>query len=577
MRIKSIKNILANKYFILTLLTLFALFIRLLNIDKETGLWFDEMVTYLFASKSFPIDIIKSLSETDFHMTLHSLFVNLWINFFGSNDIILRLSSVLWGILTIPAFFYLGKTYKSEELGYLLAIIGTLSPVMIYYSQEVRFYSMLLFFATLSVIFFLKILEKNNNKELILFHIANLIILYTYTMGIIFVSIEILILFFHYHYYKRNEFKTLLKSFIIFLIFSIPYLSLLLYFQYESNHLLLDYFSWATLYNKYPILVINDYFSPFLANIYSNDYEIYLHYLNSPSKIFYLLLMLTPSFCFISGFIISLKNLHKKSIYILIIMTLFLMSEFTWWIFGTFIIMTKYTLIIFPMILLLGTDGLLSIKKTSIKYSLIGLIFLVFIYNIINYKNVVTFEDRPAGFLFPTKQLMKLQPNNDYLLILEGAKFYKKYIRNFNIIDFEGHTMFYLDVTKKEASKAFNKEFIESTSRKNALDKFKPYLTNPKPTKELNHYIVSQISKIPKGKRLIYVEGPYFGGRLDYESIYDKVLKDSYCKTGLFDLILEKIDIDIKNILKNTPSLIKIKTIELENKYTYNFLIYKKI
>lgn len=576
-----LKKLIKNEYFIISILTITAFLIRLLNIDKVSGMWFDEMSTFIFASKHFPDGILKNLVNHDAHMPLYYLCLNLWMKLFGNSDVILRLFSVLFGMLTIPALYLLGKTYRSKELGYLVAVLGCISPVLIYYSQEVRFYSAVIFLSVISLILFLKLLDCKEKKHLVLFHLINLILLYTYSMGWAFVLAELCILAYHYKSTQNNYLKAFLFSLLPFSIFALPYLVLMLYFIYNSNNMLLDYFAWTTAYKNYPILIIFDWFSPVLANLYRNETYIYTQYFTNLFDIFYLSIMLLPTFCFLFGLfksIINMKN-NKKGLYLLIIFLSVINIDCLLVVFKSFNLVTKYTLIVFPIILLLGSEGLMLIKIKKVKIALFAIILGVYLFNIINYKNMIAFESRICGLLPAAKYLMQLNPNEDYILSLEGTSLYKKYLKKYKYIEFEGYRMLYNDYTKKDALKVFGNELVLKTNTKNAYESFKPYIISSEPTKELATYINTQANIIPKGKRIIYIEGPYTGRIDNYNYIHEVANYDKDYKANIFNLLIGKIDLDIKNLLSNNPHLLKTDTtiLKLNPIFRYYINVYKKL
>ncbi len=586
---KKIKNIICNKYFIICLITLFGLFIRLLNIDKPTGLWWDEMSTYIFSSKPLPFGIIKSLWNSDVHMPLFFIYLGTWIKLFGTKDIILRLASVFWSILSIPAFFYLGKTYKSEKLGYLLAIIACLNPIIIYYSQEIRFYSMVIFLGIISLIFFLKTIETPSYKNLIILSFINLVLLYTYSMGIIFVLAELFIIISDFYSHNRTSLKKVLKVKTVLFILLIPYFILL--FHYLLRETLFEIPAWGPLFCKYPILVINDWFSPFLASVHGNQKNLYEFYLSSNKGILYLIIQLIPTFCFITGFALNIRETNKKFLYVLTILLAFILAETILWAKGPFVFIVRYTLIVLPIILLLCTNGLMLIKNLKIQYLIFSLIIIIYINNIFHYKTARTFEQNPAGLRPPSERLMKLNPDKDYLMALDGSIIFKKYIKNFNFLNFDINEILYQSDKQKEAYKVFDKNFIETINKKNYLQKFIPFLKNPEPTYELKVFLNSEVNKIPEGKRLIYIEGPFAVEDWPMNSINNFIFalennlvsKKDY-KDFVYYFVRAKISDNVKISLKNNPSLIKINEFKMNSPYTkylmpvkYTFYVYKKV
>lgn len=585
MKLNRLKKILTNQYFILTVITLLALFIRVLKIDKPLGLWYDEMLAYKYASQSSLLGIVKMLWHEDFHMPLYFMFLHLWMKLFGNADSTLRFASVFWGTLTIPAFFYLGKAYKAEKLGYLMACIGCLSPIMIYFSQEVRFYSMLMVFSTLSIIFFLRLVRTPNKKDMMFFVITNLIILYTYTMGIVFVGTEILILLIHFYLYKKDYFKGLIKNCLIFFLLAIPYFALLINNLYATTQSLLDPFADFGIfdYKNLPIIV-NDWFSPFIKGLLELDLKSYSEFLTSTPAFLIFSFMCLPTICFITGFVSFLRDLNKEKIYLLIIPTVFICVELFLCSQGSFSLLTKYTLILLPIIFLFCLDGLLSMKTNTIRNLLIGIIFVVFIYNAISYRRMISHSSRNDGLDISAAFKQLKAQDNDYLLVLNDSKLYTKYLGNLNFIQVDVRGILFQDKTKKEALKVFDKEFVKTTNKHNSLEKFTPFLISTNPTKELEMYINENINKIPKGKKLYFIANGYKGCTPseirkffnDYQIQKTDEDKIVY-KHNIYYFIVCKILNDIETILDQNSSLkIVMKTSEIK-KQKCRLLVYEKL
>lgn len=574
-----IKNILTNQYYILTIITALAFCIRLINIDKFFGLWYDETLTYFFSSQSFPFGILKALSREDFHMPLYYLYVSGWMKLFGTSDAILRLSSVIWGVLTVPAFFFLGKTYKSKNLGYTLAIISCLSPILIYYSQEFRFYSMLVFFAVLSITFFLKLLESPQKKDFIIFGLANLVILYIYTMGIIFVAAEFFVLLIHFYFYKEEYFKTFLKQGTVFLLLAIPYLIILSSYIHASSKCFVDAFCWGKSGWHTVFFLVTDWFSPLLSGMFTQDPR----FLNNFFKFNQNTLMIIPSICFVAGLAYSCCNTNKKHIYLIFISSVFLLVETYLCTQDNFILMTKYTLVILPILFLISIDGLLSIPFKYIKIFFLGLILTSFIYNTINYKHSPSFSNRIGGFGYPALSIEKIGDNKkNYFIYQDGSKLFSKYLKNINLIDFNIPEILYLDKIKKEHRNFFSQDLISTTNKNNSYKTLIPYFLDPKPSKETRNYFNAVINEIPKGGKLIILTTA--GEPATYKSIEKdvkdyqngKIKEDDY-KNMQAGLIYRKLNVDMMIIINNCTSLKKIREFKDGPVYVWKFIIYQKL
>lgn len=562
MNYKKFIDIFKNQYVILAFLMLAAVFVRLLNIDKPYGLWYDEMLTYTFSSSSFPFGLIKTLARFDFHMPLYYVYVHFWMKLFGTSDAVLRCSSLVWGVLTIPAFFWLGKVYKSDKVGYLLASVAVLSPILIYFSQEFRFYSMLMFFSTLALISIIKLTQEPEKKYFWLFGISNLIILYIYTMGIIFVSLEFLVLFIHFYFFKKDLLKTFLKFCLVFFICSIPYLILFYNFSVAAGKLIIYPFLFSKVDFYSIVSLINDWFSPFLTNQFGLSSKTYDRYLQTPFLTGMLYVFSATTICFVIGFISGLRQINRKLIYLLVILSGFLGVDIVMAITGHLTIYTKYTLICFPILLLISVDGLTAIKSTSFKKILLFIIFAMYIFNVIDYKKMPAYFDRANGYKILTDGLYKNKlTKNDYILYPGGAIMIQKYLSNVHVIDFDLLSAIMVDKKKDYAYKIFDKNFVLTTNKNNVYEKLVPYLENTKPEKTLEQFVNSQINLVPKNGRLVLAED-YIDQAFDPNQLSklvkmtkeDKDFAKEYRK-AIFTLLTNKINNDMLIILDNNKSL----------------------
>ena len=118
---------------------LLGIFLRLSYIIKPEGLWNDEYVSWMVASTPFNENFWHAVLK-QCHMPLYYLYLK---PFAGLSDLILRLTSVFPSVLAIPIMYLIGKEY-SKKTGILAASITSVLSFLVYYSQELRFYSLLL-------------------------------------------------------------------------------------------------------------------------------------------------------------------------------------------------------------------------------------------------------------------------------------------------------------------------------------------------------------------------------------------------------------------------------------------------
>ena len=90
---------------------------------------------------------------------------------FGNSEVVLRFIPALLGVLTIPLIYLVGKEFMDRNVGIIAAAAFAFSPFLIFYSQEARAYSMMLFFVTFCHGFLFQGL-KNNAMNWALFGIS---------------------------------------------------------------------------------------------------------------------------------------------------------------------------------------------------------------------------------------------------------------------------------------------------------------------------------------------------------------------------------------------------------------------
>jgi len=82
----------------------------------------------------------------------YGLFTAFWSSLF-KGEFMLRLSSVIFGVVCIILIYKIGKLFFDKETGLIAAFILSISPFHIYYSQEFRVYTLISLVTLISVYF----------------------------------------------------------------------------------------------------------------------------------------------------------------------------------------------------------------------------------------------------------------------------------------------------------------------------------------------------------------------------------------------------------------------------------------
>jgi mannosyltransferase len=133
----------------IALIVLAAAVLRAWNLGT-LSFWYDEVVTMRLAEAPSVGDLFRLLFRIDAtRAPLHPLILREWLAAFGTSEAAARSLSVVFGVATVILMLWLGRLAFDESTGLWAAFLGAISPLMIYYSREVRMYALLTLLATL--------------------------------------------------------------------------------------------------------------------------------------------------------------------------------------------------------------------------------------------------------------------------------------------------------------------------------------------------------------------------------------------------------------------------------------------
>lgn len=118
-------------------------------------LWFDEVLTYADYVRAPMGRIVTSFPNQNQHM-LYSVLARVAVSVFGESFWAARLPSVLFGVASVWALFFLGRRLFNDREALLACALLTVSYHHVWFSQNARGYMGLLFFATLATYLWLR-------------------------------------------------------------------------------------------------------------------------------------------------------------------------------------------------------------------------------------------------------------------------------------------------------------------------------------------------------------------------------------------------------------------------------------
>lgn len=443
--------------------------LRLLFIDKPTGFWHNEMVMYNQTIAGSPIDIIKAAVDADVHFPLYQMFLALWMKIFGNGDIAIRLFSVLAGVLNIIAAYFVGKEIKDNKTGNIFAFLTAINATLIFYSQEVKFYIMLSFLVTLSMFFIVKILKNNTNGAYIGYIITNAALVYTFTIGVLYVIAQGLVVLTYMLLKDKKPLKNFLISNAVLIAIISPFIIYILTHmaKYEGA-------SWIFTSNAYTTFVlIQNFFSPCLMAVYNNP-QVYIPTIGI-SQILFLYIPIGLAFF---GMYKALKE-DKRNLYILILPLLFLLFETILCMNSGLRMLTRYTIMAVSPFLLLISIGFADLQSKTLKIIIGYLLVINLFYLLASPDSAVRgYRDlgqKPTAIVLTQNKItnddtiiLALRKNDfDKYLNFEGRKFsllqdfvHEPYALNPSYPDkYEGYKNYVMDY--KTVSKDFENDFVK--------------------------------------------------------------------------------------------------------------------
>ena len=358
-------NSLINFILFISLIT--GIFLRLFNINYD-DLWIDEMATFWVTDPSLNFsEMIERHKATELAPQFYYFIIYLLHKIFGYDPGVGRYFSSFVGILSIFSSGYLIKTIVKNNTYKLGIFLISFNVFLISYSMEMRTYMLMFFIATLSLITIFKYLERKKNYLLFLFFITQICLTLTHPFSlIIFASISILPI---YQYINKHPID---KNFLITLAITGFSILMITYLHYSNLKIGGDY-----LWNEQPSL-------KFYTNFYFSQY-----FGSRLLGIIHLLLLLFLIF--------KLRTFLFKNYYLIILLSLLILSYFVPLVYGIYkpIITSKYIIFVLIPIIILLSVLIYEIKNKNIKNFLISFLILITFANQFmeqNFKQL--FEDR---------------------------------------------------------------------------------------------------------------------------------------------------------------------------------------
>lgn len=360
-----------RKYYVpilLGLITLFGLELRVAI--SNCPMWYDEGHSILVAVQQFPFGIDNFLFTKDFqHTPFYFYFLHFWLKIFGTSEILLRFSSVIFGVATIPLTYIVAKKlYKNDKIvGIISAILVAVSPLMIYYSIEVRMYMMVTFLAVLSMNYLLDFDAKGDKKSLIKLLVTNTLIPYLLIGGIVF-NIGQAIAYTLYLFLAQKEETEKIRKYLTYrvyqLILLVPYFIIAIYYAYQRSKFIMFHIPSFQFINF--VGNVQNFFGAKVGMLF------WTQYLPIMIDFLFFVSVVIPIVYFICALIRAFKEKDAKLYMAFLMITIAYMIILISCMLKVIVLVPRYIIFIVPILMILAAVGFSKLKKWHIAIFLIA-------------------------------------------------------------------------------------------------------------------------------------------------------------------------------------------------------------
>jgi mannosyltransferase len=184
----------------LAALTALAAVLRFALIGHQ-GYWFDEGNTVLLVHLS-PGKMLGLIPQSESTPPLYYCVAWVWVRIFGYGEAALRSLSALCGVLTVPVLYLAANRLAAPAgarrgarrgaVGLVVAALAAANPLLVWYSQEARSYSMLVLTSALSLLAFAVVIREPTPRRAAAWVLACALALATHYYAVLLVAPEAL-------------------------------------------------------------------------------------------------------------------------------------------------------------------------------------------------------------------------------------------------------------------------------------------------------------------------------------------------------------------------------------------------
>jgi mannosyltransferase len=144
--------------------------------------WMDEAITVGISSHS--LSAIPGVLRMDGSPPLFYLVLHVWMSLFGNSEVATHSLSLLFGTLTIPVGYWGARSMFGARAGAMAAVLFATNAFITIYSQETRMYALMVLLGLFATIGWLQGFVYRRRRYVILFAVAQGLMLYTHAWAL---------------------------------------------------------------------------------------------------------------------------------------------------------------------------------------------------------------------------------------------------------------------------------------------------------------------------------------------------------------------------------------------------------
>lgn len=199
-----------NVIILLILTVILGIILRFYGLSSQSY-WSDEIVTLHITGG------VLNLEEWGTRPPLYLLLFHFWTRFFGESEVAVRTLSIIFGVSSILFVYLVGKSLFGPKIGLISAFFMSVSRFQIYYSQELRYYSLYELLTLVSFYFYIRLLRSKSYIDGAFYVLSSVLLYYSHDFGILVIAVQNLYILIRIRALKSIIPKWILSQFLIFL------------------------------------------------------------------------------------------------------------------------------------------------------------------------------------------------------------------------------------------------------------------------------------------------------------------------------------------------------------------------